>query len=178
MKRVEANVPVALCHKGAEQYRKGNYTRAFEYFTKAAEMGYLQAHFRLARLYDEGRGAEKDRGKKIFHLEEASIGGHPSATYDLRGVEWNNGNNEIAVKHWIIRHPSPSPRTISFNQNAYGVIQEGICPSCTPGSNNLIFCYQYHLKKTFVSHENACHFLASPAKTLLTTMTTVSTLTI
>ena len=35
-------------------------------------------------------------------MEEAAIGGHPIARYDLGVLEWNNGNAERAVKHWVI----------------------------------------------------------------------------
>ena len=49
-------------------------------------------------FYDELQDVEKD----IHHLEEAAIGGHPLARHYLGGEEWNNGNVERAVKHWII----------------------------------------------------------------------------
>ena len=32
---------------------------------------------------DNGEGVEKDEGKAIYHLEEAAMGGHPRARYDL-----------------------------------------------------------------------------------------------
>eukprot|EP00984_Skeletonema_dohrnii_P026572 scaffold15922_cov104-Skeletonema_dohrnii-CCMP3373.AAC.3 len=79
MKRVEANDPVTLHQEGREQYEKGNYNSAFEYFTRAAELGDVEAQFQLARLYNYGHGVEKDRGKVMYHLEEAISGGHPGA---------------------------------------------------------------------------------------------------
>ena len=39
MKRIEANDPVAICHEGGEQYAKGDYSSAFEYWTKATGLG-------------------------------------------------------------------------------------------------------------------------------------------
>ena len=44
------------------------------------------------------------RGKQlIYHLEEAAIGGHPDARYNLGFYECcKNENTERAVKHWII----------------------------------------------------------------------------
>jgi tetratricopeptide (TPR) repeat protein len=102
MKRIEANDPVALWQEGGLQYKKGEYSKAFEYFTKAAKLGDADAHFKLAELYHFGRGVEKDKEKYIYHLEEAAIGGHPLARYDLGVYESNNGNIERAVKHWII----------------------------------------------------------------------------
>ncbi len=101
MKRVKANDPVALCHEGMVQYHEGDHRRAFEYWTKAAELGDVDAHFRLAIVYKYGRGC-KDEGKEIYHMEEAAIGGHPAARHGLGLLEWNNNNYERAVKHWII----------------------------------------------------------------------------
>ncbi len=102
IKRAEANDPVAIRQEGCKQYEKGEYDRAFEYWTKAAKLGDADAHWRLAALYHRGESVLKDRGKKIYHLEEAAIGGHPEARYSLGCEEWNSGNNERAVKHWII----------------------------------------------------------------------------
>eukprot|EP00984_Skeletonema_dohrnii_P029793 scaffold20682_cov61-Skeletonema_dohrnii-CCMP3373.AAC.1 len=55
MKRIEANDPVALCREGVEQYDKGDYSSAFGYYVKAAELGYVEAHYRLSLLYHSGR---------------------------------------------------------------------------------------------------------------------------
>ena len=102
MKRIEANDPVALWQEGKKEYDKGDFDRAFEYWTKAAELGDADAHFKLAELYHFGRGVEKDKEKYIYHLEVAAIGGHPHARYNLGGAEWNSDNIEKAVRHWII----------------------------------------------------------------------------
>ena len=102
MKRVEANDPNALCYEGWKHRKEGDHTRAFEYYTKAAELGDAQAHYKLAYIYHEGQGVDKDEEKEIHHLEEAAIGGHPLARCGLGYIENDNGNVERAVKHWII----------------------------------------------------------------------------
>ena len=102
MKRIEANDPVAMRQEGMEQHCKGEYGGAFEYFTKASELGDLEAHFKLALAYQLGRGVEEDNGKSTYHMEEAAIGGHPHARYGLGLLEVKNGNIARAVKHWII----------------------------------------------------------------------------
>jgi len=102
MKRIEANDPVAICQQGVKYYNKGDYCSAIEYFTKAAKLGDVEAHYKLAVCYRLGHGVEKDEKKEIHHLEEAAIGGHPRARYNLGVIEWNNGKIERAVKHWII----------------------------------------------------------------------------
>ncbi len=102
MKRIEANDPMALLAEGFRQFTGKNYTRAFEYYTRAAQLGDVDAHYRLADLYENGKGAEKDEGKHIYHLEEAAIRGHPDARSNLACAEWRHGNIERGVKHWII----------------------------------------------------------------------------
>eukprot|EP00985_Skeletonema_marinoi_P000141 scaffold42_cov77-Skeletonema_marinoi.AAC.2 len=102
MRRVEADDPVAMWREGVAQYQKGDYQSAFNYHTKAAELGDAAAHYHLSLLYHLGEGVEKDRGKEIYHLEEAAIGGHPDARYNLKIEEEESGSSERAVKHWII----------------------------------------------------------------------------
>ncbi len=102
MKRVKVNDPVALCEEGIQKYDEGDYIRAFEYFTKASKLGYADAHWRMALLYEQGHGVEKDEEKEVHHYEEAAIGGHPGARLYLGIYEYSNNNLDRAVKHWII----------------------------------------------------------------------------
>ena len=102
MKRVEANDPGALLQEGVIQGSKGHYFKAFEYCKKAADLGVAEAHFHLAYMYNEDDGVEKNKGKAIYHHEEAAIGGHAMARFNLGACDWNNGDKERAVKHWII----------------------------------------------------------------------------
>ncbi len=85
-------------HAGEEDY-----DIALEYFTKAAELGYADAHYGLSILYEEGRGVEKDIKKAVYHLEQAIIGGHPIGRHNL-GLEEaaKNGRFDRARKHFII----------------------------------------------------------------------------
>eukprot|EP00985_Skeletonema_marinoi_P032270 scaffold39086_cov169-Skeletonema_marinoi.AAC.1 len=114
MKRIEANDPIAMRQEGKDLYKKGDYQRAFEYYTRAAELGDMDAHYELADLYHYGHGVEEDRGQKIHHLEEAAIGGHPGARFNLGWNEWNNGNTEKAVQHWIITANQGSDESIKL----------------------------------------------------------------
>ena len=72
------------------------------YFTKAAGLGDAEAHYWLSHLYSDGLGVEKNSRKEIHHLEEAAIGGHPGARFNLGCDENEKGSIERAVKHWII----------------------------------------------------------------------------
>jgi hypothetical protein len=102
MKRVKKNCPVALRYMGNKRYQEGDYKSAFEYWTKAGELGDASAHHNLSITYRKGQFVEKDAEKEIYHLEEAAIGGHPAARYNLGCIEWNNGRHERAKKHLII----------------------------------------------------------------------------
>ena len=102
IKRAEANDHIALRQQGGRCHLKGDYEGAVKYWAKAAELGDMDAHVLLARLYNEGKGVERDPKKRLFHLEEAAIGGHPRARYMLGCIDGTNGNKERAAKHFII----------------------------------------------------------------------------
>ena len=102
MKRIEVNDPVALYQMGTVRYYKGDCKAAFEYWTRAASMGDVEAHFQLSTLYDKGKGVEKDEKRALYHVEKAAIGGHLYARHNLGCVEEENGRVDRAVKHWII----------------------------------------------------------------------------
>eukprot|EP00985_Skeletonema_marinoi_P021857 scaffold13640_cov135-Skeletonema_marinoi.AAC.2 len=56
-------------------------------------------------LYNKDDGFEREEKKQLYHMEEAAIGGHPIARYNLGCVEGNKGRNERAMKHFIIVLP-------------------------------------------------------------------------
>jgi len=102
MKRIEMNDQAAMAFQGLVHLNKGDSSSAFEYYARAAELGEMEAHCKLAEMYRVGDGVEKDRGKYLHHLEEAAIGGHPTARYNIGCGEERNGDIKRAVKHWII----------------------------------------------------------------------------
>jgi TPR repeat protein len=53
-------------------------------------------------VYRDGEIVEKDLKKEIYHLEEAAIGGHPDARFNLACHEVMNRRIERAMKHFII----------------------------------------------------------------------------
>ncbi len=112
IKRIEVNDPEALCHQGSVQFTEGDYNGAFEYWSKAAELGDVMAHYKLSLLYRGKRGVAKDREKEIYHLEEAAVGGHPDARHNLGCNEGYSGNLERAMKHWIIAARQGDDRSI------------------------------------------------------------------
>jgi TPR repeat protein len=102
LKRVEANDPAAMRQLGGIRRNEGDYDVAVEYSKKAAELGNADAHYDLSVMYRKGNNVEKDEKKEVYHLEQAAIGGHPYARYNLGCEESRNGKYEIAMKHHII----------------------------------------------------------------------------
>jgi tetratricopeptide (TPR) repeat protein len=102
MKRAKANDPVAISLEGQKCDREGDLEGAFQYFTKATELGDLDAHNNLACMYREGDGVERDLKKAVYHAEEAAIGGHANARFNLGDHESRNGRLDRAMRHFII----------------------------------------------------------------------------
>ena len=91
-----------MTHLGNCLCRQGEYERAVEYFTKAAELGDLDAHYYLGIMYEDGQGVEKDEKKALYYGEQAAIGGHPFGRWLLGKIDHNHGKFKRAAKHFII----------------------------------------------------------------------------
>ena len=102
MKRVETNDPAALRQVGTLRVKEGDCKAAFKYWTKAAELGDAEAHHQLSVMYAKGDGVEKDERKRVYHMEQAAIGGHTSARHFLGLFEMTYGRFDRAMKHFII----------------------------------------------------------------------------
>ena len=106
-KRVDAGGPAAIYFLGS-QYERGwcglekDVTRAVELLERATELEVEDAHFNLGVLYDKGAEVEKDTAKAIMHYEAAAMCGHVSARYNLGCKDYNKGNHDLALQHWMI----------------------------------------------------------------------------
>ncbi|EJK66034.1 hypothetical protein THAOC_13063 [Thalassiosira oceanica] len=76
--------------------------RAIELWTEAAELGSLSAHCNLGARYYTGEGVDEDKPKGIRHWQEAAMKGDVDSRTNLGAVEYNNGDYELAVQHWMI----------------------------------------------------------------------------
>ena len=101
-KRAALNDPVALYNVGTRLFESGDCAAAIEYFKKAAELGDVDSHYQLSCVYHGMGGVQLDGKKDIYHAEQAAIGGHLFARYNLGLSDWKNGKTDRAVKHWII----------------------------------------------------------------------------
>lgn len=102
LKRVRAGDPAAMRQMGTFLQAKGDYGGAFKHWQKSAQLGDVDAHFKLSGLYFQGRGVEKNMKKYVHHLEEAATGGHAIARHNLGVHELKHDSLERAAKHWII----------------------------------------------------------------------------
>ena len=119
LKRIEANCPAAIRYEALVRSDDGKYDEAFDYFTKAAELGDTEAHYHLAMLYDKGKGVEKDEEKSLKHAETAAIGGNPGARMLLFNLEMKNGRKDRAVKHLDIAANQGSKHAIELLKMMY-----------------------------------------------------------
>ncbi|EJK74432.1 hypothetical protein THAOC_03889, partial [Thalassiosira oceanica] len=106
-KRVDAKDPVATEFL-ASSYYDGKYglqpdiPLAVELWTEAAHLGDLHAHYKLGYRYYYGEGVEKDMDRGVRHCQHAAIQGHPTSRHALGIHECDEGNHELAVRHWMI----------------------------------------------------------------------------
>jgi TPR repeat protein len=103
MKRVEVNDAGAMTVMGSYYYHGKlgllqDWEKALELWKQAAKLGSSQAHYLLGYDYRQ-RGDSK---KAKFHYEAAAMAGHDGARFILANMEFDSGNVEQAVKHWII----------------------------------------------------------------------------
>ena len=68
------------------------------FYARSADLGFSTAHGHLGVIYDEGGDMKKMR----YHYEAAAVAGNEVARFDLGCMEFNDGNMERAIKHWIV----------------------------------------------------------------------------
>jgi TPR repeat protein len=120
MRRIEVNDPVAMRQMGQFCYDEGDYSGAFEYFSKAAELGNAVAHYLLSVMYHEEK-VKMDEKKKMYHSEQAAMGGNPFARKNLANIEWKRGRKLRAVKHGIIGAKLGDDDALKSLKLAYGM---------------------------------------------------------
>ncbi|EJK60664.1 hypothetical protein THAOC_18941, partial [Thalassiosira oceanica] len=106
-KRVDKYDADAMFHLGSQYYLAGlgltkDAPRAIELWTEAAELGSLDAHYELGHMYYRGDVVEEDKPRGIRHLQQAAMKGHAVSRHNLGVAEFNNGDRELAVQHWMI----------------------------------------------------------------------------
>ena len=102
-KRMEVGDPYAFYVMGCA-YAHGRYglpqdrARAIEFFRKAGKDGYANIGF----AYDHGHGLERDKKMAKHYFELAAMAGNVTARYNLGADEYNAGNYDRELKHYMI----------------------------------------------------------------------------
>ena len=76
--------------------------RAIELLTRGAELGSSKAHNDLGIVYSYGHGVEADKPRAIHHWQLAAMKGNGESRHKLGFTEYENGNYQLAVQHWMI----------------------------------------------------------------------------
>jgi len=106
-KRMDMNDARAIFNLGGS-YSKGlyglpqNYAKALGLWRRAAELGYANAIYNIGLAYRNGCGVEKDKKMAIYYYELAAIGGYACARTNLGVIEWEAGNYDRTIKHYIL----------------------------------------------------------------------------
>jgi hypothetical protein len=106
-KRMERNDSQAIM-KASQDYLHGTWghpkdlRKAFELIQRAAELGDSDAYGNLAPFYGDGLFVPKDATKEQYYNELAAKAGNTTARFNLGINEFQNQNNSLANKHWLI----------------------------------------------------------------------------
>ena len=105
--RVEKKDPEAIYVLG-DKYRYGDFglqkdmRRAAELWAEAAELGSVEAIYRLGVSYQRGDGVEQNTAKAAEFYEKAAMQGHVESRHNLGSYEGRKGDSDRAVKHFLI----------------------------------------------------------------------------
>ncbi|EJK53482.1 hypothetical protein THAOC_27082 [Thalassiosira oceanica] len=92
----------------AEQHYHGNLglakdlPRSIELWAEAAELGLLHAHYKVGLACYYGQGVDEDKPRGVHHWQQAAMKGHALSRRMLGDVEYDNGNYQIALQHYIL----------------------------------------------------------------------------
>ena len=89
-------------------YRDGDYglprdqAKALELWHRAGELEHATAYNNIGNAYDNGTGVERDKTKATYYYELAAMNGSVYARHNLGCNEWQAGNIDRALKHFMI----------------------------------------------------------------------------
>mmetsp|Transcript_22696 Transcript_22696/g.49179 ORF Transcript_22696/g.49179 Transcript_22696/m.49179 type:complete len:356 (+) Transcript_22696:390-1457(+) len=117
--RMERNDTDALCAM-ARLYSYGQLgvqkdeNKAFELYSRAAELGHSSAQHQVALSYFLGEVVEKDKEKFWRHLVVSAKGGSVLSRACLGAREYDKGNHFLAYKHWRISIAAGCDESLRF----------------------------------------------------------------
>lgn len=107
-RRMSLNDANAYCQKAGD-YSLGDtpgtpldYGRAFELYSRAAELGSPEAHYELGNMYRNGKGRDVNLKRARHHYQLGAIGGCLLSRSNLGALEASQGNFDVAMRHFKI----------------------------------------------------------------------------
>ena len=101
-KHAKSTYQLALTYKYGAMGFKKDFAKALELYLEAGEYGSADAYYDVGYLYDNGLGVKRDVKKAKYYWELGAIGGSIAARHNLGCVEEEAGNDERALKHFLI----------------------------------------------------------------------------
>lgn len=131
-KRIALGDREAMDWLGAQYYHghggfPQDYNKGIELWKQAAaDLGVARTNNALGSAYYNGKGVEKDEKKAFYYYRIAAMRGHEYARCMLGGEEYDNGNVDRALKHYMIAARSGEDEGMSNVEAAYkqGYISE------------------------------------------------------
>ena len=119
-KRMEIGDADAFCMMGSYNFRGLNglpqdSAKAVELWRKAGKVGYNNIGF----AYDDGDGVEMDKKMASHYYELAAMEGVVTARHNLGVIEYDAGNYDRALKHFVIAVRGGCPRSVKGIQQLY-----------------------------------------------------------
>ena len=93
---------LAGCYRNGIKGLPQDEARANELYLKAGELGSPEAYHNLGVLYDNGFAVAIDKKKAKHYYELAAMNGHVKARHNLGCMEEEAGNNQRAMKHFLL----------------------------------------------------------------------------
>ena len=96
-----------------------DYKKALELWHRAGELGYTRAYCNIGYAYDHGEGVKVDKKKAQHYYELAAMGGDERARYNLGRNEEKAGNEDRAIKHYMIAVRSGNSESLEAIKQLY-----------------------------------------------------------
>lgn len=78
-----AGPAIAGLDDGLAAWRRGDYGNAFRQLLPVAKAGHPVAQYHVGRMWDAGKGTDRNRAKAAHWYRQAAARGHPDAQYRL-----------------------------------------------------------------------------------------------
>ena len=76
--------------------------KALELYSRAVDLGSIEAHNKIGLLYSDGKYLPKDSKKMFYHYQQGAMKGCEYARYHLGVEEYKMGKIDRAMRHWVI----------------------------------------------------------------------------